>query len=288
MTSAKCDCLVQSEMTKGLQRMLVAVKAQPVIEQESREEAVCVAGIALEPPHRWIRLFPLDFRGLPEDRRFKKYSLIEFAATKAKGDPRPESLTPDLDSIRVVGHLDTDRGSWRRRLYFLESVEAESMCALQRGLKDGGPTLGIFRVKSVSGVKVEAQSGKFTLSQEAVLRQPSLLGGRPGDLGRIPLKPLPVKFKYQYHCFDSECKGHAQTIVDWELGALYLRLLGKGRSPSQIENEVRRKLLDDLCTSDREIRFLVGTMLRHPTSFLVLGVASPKKDKVAQSETLFP
>jgi hypothetical protein len=58
-------------------KILPVVKAYPVIDPVSQTEAVCVAGISMDAPHRWIRLFPLDYRGLMYAKRFKKYEVID-------------------------------------------------------------------------------------------------------------------------------------------------------------------------------------------------------------------
>src|SRR6266700_3314182 len=97
-------------------KVLPVVKAYPVIDPVSQTEAVCVAGISMNKPHAWIRLFPLDYRGLLYVKRFKKYEVIELEAHKSTKDSRPESFTPVLDSIVVGDSIDTDNGTWRRRL----------------------------------------------------------------------------------------------------------------------------------------------------------------------------
>ncbi len=61
-------------------KLLPVVKAYPVIDPVSQTEAVCVAGISMEEPHCWIRLFPLDYRGLQRASRFKKYEAIALEA----------------------------------------------------------------------------------------------------------------------------------------------------------------------------------------------------------------
>ena len=53
------------------------VKAYPVIDSRTRSEAVCVAGVSATKPRTWIRLFPLDFRGLETEQQFKKYQRLE-------------------------------------------------------------------------------------------------------------------------------------------------------------------------------------------------------------------
>jgi hypothetical protein len=92
-------------------KVLPVVKAYPVIDPVSQTEAVCVAGISMEAPHRWIRLFPLDYRGLVYAQRFKKYEAIDLKASKSTKDSRPESFTPVLDSI-VLGELWAPAEYW--------------------------------------------------------------------------------------------------------------------------------------------------------------------------------
>jgi hypothetical protein len=125
--------------------LLPVVKAYPVIDPVSQTEAVCVAGISMSTPYRWIRLFPLDYRGLVYARRFKKYEAIELEASKSAKDSRAESFSPVLDSIAVGEFIDTDNGTWRRRLPFFDALEDESMCEIQRRQKAERKSLGVFR-----------------------------------------------------------------------------------------------------------------------------------------------
>jgi hypothetical protein len=81
-------------------KVLPVVKAYPVIDPVSQTEAVCVAGISMETPYRWIRLFPLDYRSLFYVQRFKKYEAIDLEANKSTKDSRPESLR--LVGLRVL------------------------------------------------------------------------------------------------------------------------------------------------------------------------------------------
>lgn len=267
--------------------MLVVVKAYPVIDQKSKNEAVCIAGVSTEGPIRWIRLFPVDFRGLQEVQKFSKYSVVRFEAKKATGDPRPETFTPDLSSISIVRTLDARGGSWSSRMDYLNPLEVESMCALIRRQRSDRASLGIFRPAEVLELQVRDQEASFADSQLALLSQPSLTGDRVGDLNRTPLEPMPVKAKYRYRCSEAGCKTHTQTVIDWEMGSLYRNLERQGESSDQIHLKIRQKYLNQLCGPDRDTRFIAGTMLRHPASFLVLGVVAPVLSKQPQSESLF-
>jgi hypothetical protein len=134
-------------------KLLPVVKAYPVIDPVSQTEAVCVAGISMEKPHRWIRLFPLDYRGLQRANQFKKYEAIELEASKSTKDSRPESFSPVLDSIVVGESISTDGGTWHRRLPFFDAIEDESMCEIQRRQKSERKTLGVFRPAEVKDLR---------------------------------------------------------------------------------------------------------------------------------------
>lgn len=263
-------------------RLLPVVKAYPVIDPVSQTEAVCVAGISMEQPYHWVRLFPLDFRGLVYAKRFKKYEVISLSATKSAKDPRPESYAPVLDSITTHETIDSDGGTWRRRLPYFDEVEDESMCEIQRRQKVDRTSLGVFRTLDVSDLVVSEADAGFAESQRALLNQASLFGDRAGDDTRAAMEPLPVKARFHYRCSDPSCPGHKQSLIDWELGALYRSLRDKGDDEATIHAKIRQKFLGQYCASDRDTRFITGSMLRHPTSFLILGLVHPKKQ--AQGE----
>ena len=66
---------------KETKKVLITVKAYPN-PSKKYEETVCVAGIDVDNG-KWIRLYPITFRDLDENRRFKKYSIIQVRVKKA-------------------------------------------------------------------------------------------------------------------------------------------------------------------------------------------------------------
>jgi hypothetical protein len=82
------------------------------------------------------------------------------------------------------------------------------------------------------------------------------------------------------------CRGHAQSFIDWEVGALYRRLRDEGgRDRAGCLEAVRERFLG-ACDDRHDVRFITGSMLSKPTSFLILGLVYPKRARPAQ-ETLF-
>lgn len=257
-------------------KILPVVKAYPVIDQVTRSEAVCVAGITMEEPHKWVRLFPLDYRALDRAQKFTKYEVIELTAKKSHKDPRPESYEPQLSSIVTGPSIGPEKG-WRDRMPFFDAVEAGSMCEIQRRQKVDGTSLGIFRPAEISDLVVTVPEAGFTESQRALLDQPSMFGGQLGDLTRKALEPLPVKAKFVYRCCDAGCSGHRQSLIDWELGQLYRRLAEGGDEQQVIFDKIRARFFEQLCGEKFDTRLITGSMLSHPASFLILGLVYPPR-----------
>ena len=67
-------------------------------------------------------------------------------------------------------------------------------------------------------------------------------------------------------------------IEDWEVGALYWKLVDGGRTPERAAEMVRDKFFHHLCAPSNDTHFFVGTVNRHPTSWVVIGLFYPKAD----------
>ena len=65
-------------------------------------------------------------------------------------------------------------------------------------------------------------------------------------------------------------------IEDWEVGALFWKMVDKGCSHEEASQKVRAKFLGDLCGPDKDIHFYVGTILAYPKTWVVIGVFYPK------------
>src|SRR6516164_1780351 len=103
--------------------VLITVRTYPSPARKSAE-ASCTGGITAEGD--WIRLFPVPYRLMDEERRFSKWQWIDVSVLKASGDTRPESFKLNIDSIKVQGKVGTDDG-WRERRALIEPLRRPSM-----------------------------------------------------------------------------------------------------------------------------------------------------------------
>ena len=97
------------------------------------------------------------------------------------------------------------------------------------------------------------------------------------DSAETKLEKIPFVFKYRYRCEERDCNGHTQSIIDWELMQLYRKLTGRGMAGSDIQTELRKKYLDELCDSGKDTHFFVGNHSLFPITFMVLGVFWPPR-----------
>lgn len=190
-------------------KVLVTVKAYPN-PSKKYGETVCVAGIDLGTK-KWIRLYPIPFRDLETDKRFKKYSIIEVRAFKATDDTRPESYKVDADSIKVLDWYDTKDGWEKRKQQVLPTV-ARSLCDILRESAQSGVSLGVFKPHSISFThkKVKLQDHA---KRKDCYAQPGFFKPR-----KAPIEEIPFDFRYQFRCSGhDECNAHDLLIIDWEI-----------------------------------------------------------------------
>jgi hypothetical protein len=248
--------------------MVVAVKAYPSISTKYGE-TVCVAGIRtdVEVPE-WVRLFPVAYRDLHYADRFRKYQRISLDVAYAS-DPRPESRKPILDSIAPGARIGSERG-WEQRRRLIEPLMLDSMCSLRELQRDDARSLGIFRPAEVTGFTWEKVPDEWTDEQRSLADQASLF--LPG---KTSLEKIPYRFRYEYHCAESSCPGHSQTIVDWELAESYRSWRARYPDESELLGKLRHRWLTTMCAPDKDTAFIVGNQFRNHDGFLVLGVFWP-------------
>ncbi len=269
-------------------KILITVKTYP-IPSKKYDELVCTAGVT--ETGDFVRLYPINFRELPFTRQYKKYQWIEVMAEKHQGrDVRKESYRPDCDSIQTLGEpIPSTRDNWAERARYVLKKRARSMEALYDQQAADRTSLGIFRPKEVQNLIISPDDPEWPQKFLQALQQQRLFEYRQRTL--VPPRKVPFKFHYCFKCDDPRCKGHKMMIEDWEVGALFWRLVDKGASHKEASEKVRDKFLNDLCGPDKDTHFYVGTILAHPKTWVVIGVFYPKiksrKTKPVARPTLF-
>lgn len=252
---------------------VVTVKAYPAVGMKTGE-AVCVAGVSAVGEPEWVRLFPVPFRDLPEAMQFKKWQRITVEARRPRNDPRPESWSPVASTFEVVDELPA--GDWAQRRRLIDSLPVSTMCEMNRlnklvpGRDQSASSLAIIRAREVPKFFVEARPHEDVAAARAKQSQGQLPIFASAN---EPIEVLEHAFYYRYKCLAPGCSGHRQSIIDWEIAQAYRRW--RRAYPSDWEERLRRRWVDDLWSKGRDTRVFVGNQHQHPDGFLVLGVFWP-------------
>ena len=254
--------------------VMITVKAAPN-PSERYGETVCVAGIRLDPEKAgWVRLYPVNFRELDSDRKFKKYDVVTLNAKPTPDDPRGESWRPVVDTVTTVRHLK----GWVRRWPHLADHVADSMCGLLQAVRDDPParSLAAIRPRKVLGLDIEPHPG-WTRDEQAKIDKYVSQVELPG-MSRGPKTPLEApRFKgwYRYLCQSVGCQGHRQSVIDWEWVALQRHLAD--RDDAAASEQLRMRFLDKICAPENDLLFYVGNQAKRPQVFMVLGAFYPRR-----------
>lgn len=250
-----------SPMVAERAAVLITVKASPEIGR-THGETVCVAGIRLDgEEYRWIRLFPVQWNWFWKGEH-PKYQVIELEVDKHDKDQRPESYRPRLDTTAVLDHLPAGK----RRAEVLNRLPQYTMCDLVAAKGWARPSLGFVVPREITGFIREDHTGDTAHAAKMNrAAQGSLLAqGAPN------LEFSPFTFKLAYRCQSASCKGHEQSIVDWEISEAWRTW--RQRYPADYLDRIEEKWLG-LVDPERLPALFVGNQHQAPQGFLVLGIA---------------
>lgn len=254
---------------------MILVKAAPVLTSQLRE-TMCVAAMTLEEKPEWIRLHPVPFRDLADESRFRKYQEITARAIRPSTDRRPESWTP-IEGTIVLGQTIGTEHAWSTRRQRVDALGEHTMCDLiQRNRSGSGPdtpSLAVVRTVEPPELLIDQRDAEqletWRRRADAIAAQPSLFDDP--ESSRPEFEVIPWRFRYSYRCLATGCRGHKQTIVDWEAGALWRHV----RQRLNWQDLMRHKFVDELWSPDKDSVLFVGNMEQKPWNFLVLGVFWP-------------
>lgn len=251
-------------------RVLITVRTYPVPATKGIEVS-CTA--AVTDDGQWIRLFPVPYRSLPPDKRFKKYQWIEVALNKARNDPRPESHHPNIETIELGDTVSPD-DEWALRRAILDPLMRRSLCEIYAEQEaNGQPTLGLFKPGSVKRLLIIPTTSLWTNKQKEILSQTTL------EFQQTPkgeLEKIPFEFQYEFTCSSPGCRGHTLGCTDWEMGEAY-RSWHKSYGEAW-EAKFREKFERDMIEK-KDLHFFVGTLHQHPKNWMIIGLFYPPKPK---------
>jgi hypothetical protein len=264
-------------------RIFIAVKSYPSISTKYIE-TVCTAGVTEEG--QWIRLYPLKFRMLQDEQRYKKYSWAELDVERNTSDFRPESYRPlNMETATVTEEpkLKSDRIDWdaRHKILFKNQTVFTDLSELIAKAKYDGTSLALFKPANIIDFVIEQserewdtkklQSLQFQSQQLNMFQTPEEIEQEFRVVPKVP-------YKFSYRFVDSGGKQHTMMIEDWEIGMLYFNCLKSSNGDEKTAvDKVRQKCLTWF--SKRDLYLILGTTRQFhnvaPNPFIIIGVFYP-------------
>lgn len=255
--------------TPETKRALIVVRTYPTPAKHGVEVS-CTA--AITDQGEWLRLFPVPYRFLDSDKRFRKYQWVEISVTKAR-DQRPESYKLDSSSIKIISDPLPTANEWQARKDIIFPLKAHCLCCIQNERDDKGyPTLGIFRPKVIERLIIKPETQTWTQRQLAILRQGHLFQRAP----TVELEKIPYSFRYQFRCDEDSCSGHTMICTDWEMGESWRRW--SKDYGAEWEAKFRQRYETEMIER-YDTHFYVGTIHKHPSTWIIVGLFYPMKPK---------
>lgn len=247
--------------------MLITVKAYPN-PSTKYVETVCCAGVDLES-YNWIRLFPIPFRDLESNKRFKKYSIVEIECYKAPDDKRTESYKINADSIKIINQLDT-KNKWAKRKDIVSKAVSISLCDVLIDPDNIKTSLTLIKPFAIDFTWTKAKTVNQS-KRDKCYSQFDFFNKQKETIEQIP-----YNFYYHFKCKDKpSCPGHKLLIIDWELGQSYRKWRDNYASEKILLEKIKERWLNRMCSMKNDTFFYIGNQRRFKTTFMVLGVFYP-------------
>lgn len=207
-------------------------------------------------------MYPVPFRRMGEEQRYKKYDWLECRLARNTSDPRPETFRPvDQDELSPVAHMDT-RDKWRQRrnLILKKCRVYDRLDELISGAKSNQISLAVFKPTRVLDFVWEEDEREWKPERVREMRertkQRDLFEDNTWRETFRLIDKLPYKFSYRFE--DATGKRSELQILDWEAGALFWNCL---RNAPEDEGaalaKVRQKYFDEFLKTD--LHFFMGT-----------------------------
>ena len=258
-------------------RVLITVKAYPK-PSGKYEELVCSAGLLEDGT--WIRIYPVPFRLLDDQRKYPKYAWIQLDLERRDKDFRPESFRPVRgihEEIKVFEKLSTADGWRARREIVLRSVYTSMDDLIQDSRTTRCVSLATLRPTKVVDVVATPCDPQWPDSWQTFIKENDLFQ-TDRNKRKHPIRKVPYDFHYRFETADGRTRN--LQIEDWELGALYWNCL---RRASGDETEAVAKVRDKfLALAKADLHLFLGTTLQYhrisaDNPFIIVGVFYPPR-----------
>lgn len=257
-------------------RVLITVKTYP-LPSRSYTELVCTAGLL--NGEKWIRMYPIPFRFLQDQKQYPKYSWVELDLVRNTKDFRPESYRLKNENIKVLDAIGT-ANAWDARKSFVLKETFTSMEELIKLAKSSAKkSLATVKPKEIVKFEIKNDEREWKPDWLEQIKQMDMFEPANSSGQRKVVRKLPYKF--YYHFLTEDNKLRKLMIEDWEIGALFWHCLSQTDGDEEAAKQMIKEKYFDQFVQEKDLLLFVGTtFLNHniaPNPFVIIGVFYPPK-----------
>lgn len=257
-------------------RVLITIKTYP-LPSRSYTELVCTAGLL--NGEKWIRMYPIPFRFLQDQKQYPKYSWVEVNLTRNTKDFRPESYRLKNESIKVLDTIGTANAWDARKSYVLKETFTSMEELIKLAKSSAKKSLATVRPKEIVKFEIKDDEREWRKDWLEQMKQMDMFEPANSLGQRKVVRKLPYKF--YYHFLTDDNKLRKLMIEDWEIGALFWHCLSQTDGDEEAAKQMVREKYFDRFVQEKDLYLFVGTtFLNHniaPNPFVIIGVFYPPK-----------
>lgn len=257
-------------------RVLITVKTYP-LPSRSYTELVCTAGLL--NGEKWIRMYPIPFRFLQDQKQYPKYSWVEVNLTRNTKDFRPESYRLKNESIKVLDTIGTANAWDARKSYVLKENFTSMEELIKLAKSPAKKSLATVKPKEIVKFEIKDDEREWRKDWLEQMKQMDMFEPANSSGQRKVVRKLPYKF--YYHFLTDDNKLRKLMIEDWEIGALFWHCLSQTDGDEEAAKQLVREKYFDHFVQEKDLHLFVGTtFLNHniaPNPFVIIGVFYPPK-----------
>ena len=202
-------------------RVLITVKTYP-LPSRSYTELVCTAGLL--NGEKWVRMYPIPFRFLQDQKQYPKYSWVEVNLTRNTKDFRPESYRLKNESIMVIDTIGTANAWAARKSYILKETFTSMEELIKLAKSPEKKSLATMKPKEIVKFEIEEDEREWRKDWLEQMKQMDMFEPANSSGQRKVVRKLPYKFYYHF-LTEGDKKPRRLMIEDWEIGALFWHCL---------------------------------------------------------------
>jgi hypothetical protein len=225
-------------------RALIIGRASPE-PSKKHIETVCTGAITADG--QLLRLYPITFRYLDENQKYRLWTWASFQAAKDPKDPRKESYRVKEGSISILSEVQSNS----ERFSLLRGGIVSDRETLDQLYRHDWTSLGIVKIEYID--LTASMPTKNWAQEKPYIKQSHLL------VELKPLEQIPIQMKLKFRCSNStSCRTHRCTLIAWEYMEAFRQFRGKYGSPLEAFHRVKEAIIARYFPSSKDSYALLG------------------------------